>query len=169
MKKPGYKLLVLCVVGCCLVAPLSFSLAEIPFRLQSLAVLVAAAVAGKRYGAVVPLAYLLLGAVGLPVFPGFGSGWEKLIGPTAGFLWGFVPVGFYIGWACHHGPQSLFHFVINMFRAHLLWLIPGFIVLYFSYPGADIFASLIRMMPDVLIKSLLGGILAWWITKKLLP
>ncbi len=160
MPKSDPKVLLLVLLGCCLIAPISFSIGNVPFRFYTLAVFVSAAIAGKRYGTLITCAYLLIGAIGLPVFAGFEGGWEKLTGPTSGFLWGLLPVSFYVGWAARSQQQTFFHHIVIMFRAHLLWLIPGFAMLYLAYPGVDVFATLVRLLPDVMVKSLLGGILA---------
>ena len=61
--------------------------AAIPFTLQTAAVCIAAALSGGAAAMAVTL-YLSLGAIGLPVFSNFNSGWAALIGPTAGYLWG---------------------------------------------------------------------------------
>ena len=61
--------------------------AAIPFTLQTAAVCIAAALSGGAAAMAVTL-YLALGAIGLPIFSNFNSGWAALIGPTAGYLWG---------------------------------------------------------------------------------
>lgn len=62
----------------------------VPFTLQTLALaLLPAALPGFSALAAVVL-YVLLGAIGLPIFAGFGAGIGTLAGPTGGFLWGFI-------------------------------------------------------------------------------
>lgn len=70
----------------------------IPFTLQPFAVLLVGAALGSRRGALALIAYLLEGMAGLPVFaaPPFG-GLAYLAGPTAGYLLGFVPAAFIVG------------------------------------------------------------------------
>ncbi len=63
------------------------------FTLQLLAVFLALTVLGGKWGTVSILTYLLLGCVGLPVFSGFQSGFGVLMGPTGGFLLGFLAIG----------------------------------------------------------------------------
>ena len=48
------------------------------------------AVLDRRTAVLTVVAYVLLGAVGLPVFSGFMGGFGALAGPTGGFLWGFI-------------------------------------------------------------------------------
>lgn len=60
------------------------------FTLQTFALLLALELLGGKRGCIVCLLYLLLGAVGLPVFSGFRGGIGMLLGPTGGYLWGFL-------------------------------------------------------------------------------
>lgn len=62
----------------------------IPFTMQTLAVLTVAALLGAGKGIAAVGVYLLLGAVGAPVFSGFRAGVQALVGPTGGYLIGFL-------------------------------------------------------------------------------
>ena len=62
----------------------------VPFTLQTLAVVAVAALLGPWQGCAAVLVYLLLGAVGAPVFHGFQGGAQVLVGPTGGYLVGFL-------------------------------------------------------------------------------
>ena len=64
--------------------------APVPFTLQTFALFLAPGLLGGRLGAAAAGAYLLLGAFGLPVFAGFSGGLGALLGPTGGFLLGFL-------------------------------------------------------------------------------
>ena len=74
---------VLCVLG-----PMSIPIGPIPVSLTNLVLFVSAYLLGSG-AAVSTLVYLLLGAVGLPVFSGYQGGLAKLAGPTGGYLVGF--------------------------------------------------------------------------------
>ncbi|MBQ9330575.1 MAG: biotin transporter BioY [Oscillibacter sp.] len=62
----------------------------VPFTLQTFAVFLALNVLGGRRGLYAVLVYLLLGAVGVPVFAGFRGGLDVLLGSTGGYIVGFV-------------------------------------------------------------------------------
>lgn len=62
----------------------------IPFTMQTLAVFLAPLVLGGKRGSLAVAVYLLLGAVGVPVFSGFHSGLGALVGNTGGYLVGFL-------------------------------------------------------------------------------
>ena len=62
----------------------------VPFTLQTMAVFLALGILGGRNGFFAVLTYLLLGAVGVPVFAGFKGGISSLLGSTGGYLVGFL-------------------------------------------------------------------------------
>src|SRR5262245_36726124 len=82
-----------------LTAQLQFSLPVSPGPAtgQTFAVLLLGALYGRKRGAATVLTYLVLGTIGLPVFAGGASGIARLVGPTAGYLVGFVAAAFVVG------------------------------------------------------------------------
>ena len=77
----------------------------VPVTLQSFAVAALAAAFGWRIGVATVVAYLLEGAAGLPVFA-TGGGMAYLVGPTGGFLLGFIPMAYIIGRAADLGASG---------------------------------------------------------------
>ncbi|MCR5768475.1 MAG: biotin transporter BioY [Lachnospiraceae bacterium] len=73
----------------------------VPFTLQTFAVFTALLLLGTRDGLISIVVYLLLGAVGVPVFSGFSGGIGHLLGPTGGYLIGFIVMGFVFGIVRH--------------------------------------------------------------------
>ena len=69
----------------------------VPFTLQTMAVFLAAGLLGWKGGTLAVALYLLLGAVGLPVFAGFKGGAAALLGPTGGYLIGFLATAVLVG------------------------------------------------------------------------
>jgi biotin transport system substrate-specific component len=74
----------LTAVGAQISIPLPFTL--VPFTLQVPMVVLAGLLLGVRHGALSQVVYLMLGAIGLPVFAGFTGGLGILLGPTGGYL-----------------------------------------------------------------------------------
>lgn len=68
---------------------ISVPLGDQAVSLQTFALFLTLGLLGGKLGTVTVLVYLLLGAVGLPVFTGFRGGMGILLGPTGGYLWGF--------------------------------------------------------------------------------
>ena len=65
----------------------------IPFTLQTFGVFLALTLLGGKRGTLAILVYLLLGAVGLPVFSGFTGGFGRILGTTGGYMVGFLAIG----------------------------------------------------------------------------
>ncbi len=78
--------------------------AGVPMTLQTLVIPLAGILLGAMDGTIATLVYLLLGAIGLPVFAGFAGGVGVLFGMTGGFLLSF-PVMAYFAGAWYHGKK----------------------------------------------------------------
>lgn len=66
---------------------------SVPFTMQTFGVFVALGLLGGKWGTLSVLAYVLLGAVGVPVFAGFSGGIGILLGMTGGYIAGFIVMG----------------------------------------------------------------------------
>ncbi len=76
---------------------ISIPIGLVPISLQNLFTLLSGMVLGSRMGTFSQLIYILLGVAGLPVFSGFRAGLGVILGPTGGFLTGFVISTYAIG------------------------------------------------------------------------
>jgi len=76
----------------CILGPMSIALpfTPVPISFTNLVIYFSIMVIGMKRGTISYLVYLLIGAVGLPVFSGFSGGLAKLAGPTGGYLVGFI-------------------------------------------------------------------------------
>lgn len=92
-----------CLTAVC--AQISFWIGPVPVSGQTFAVLLAGALLGSRRGALSQLTYLAIGATGVPFWFTLGGvpGAARLVGPTAGYLFGFVAVAFVVGWFAERG------------------------------------------------------------------
>jgi biotin transport system substrate-specific component len=80
----------LCAALTCVMAPLSLPIGQVPISLATFAVMLSAALLGPTLGALSQAVYLLLGCIGIPVFAGFNSGFACIVGPTGGYLLGYL-------------------------------------------------------------------------------
>lgn len=71
-------------------APLSLPIGPVPITLQMMFVMLAALLLRPAWAAMSMGVYVLMGAIGLPVYAGLTGGFSHLIGPTGGYLWGFI-------------------------------------------------------------------------------
>jgi biotin transport system substrate-specific component len=103
-------------------AYIAIPIGPVPIVLQNLFVYLTGLLLGSRWGLLGIAAYLLAGAVGLPVFAGGKGGIGHLIGPTGGYLLGFLPAVALIGMITERtGGKLLFA---------LAALIAGTVVIY---------------------------------------
>lgn len=80
---------------------ISIPFPPVPLTLQTLFVLLSGIVM-KRYAVIPAALYVLLGAVGLPIYHNGTAGLGVLLGPTGGFLVGFIPAALVAGLAYEH-------------------------------------------------------------------
>ena len=117
-------LVVLGTVFIALSAQVIVPFVPVPVTLQTLAVLMIGLSFGSKLGLVTVFTYLLEGAVGLPVFAG-GASTLALIGPTAGFLFGFLLMVYIAGLARDFQVTSFFATSFFTLLASMLLYIPG--------------------------------------------
>jgi len=86
----------------------------IPFTMQSFAVCLVTALFGLRRGMWTVLCYILLGAVGAPVFSGFKGGIGALLGTTGGYIVGFLFTALIVGLAVEKFGRSLPVLIVSM-------------------------------------------------------
>ncbi|MCK1491480.1 biotin transporter BioY [Bradyrhizobium sp. 180] len=108
-------------------AKVGLPLPYVPMTLQTLVVLMIGAAYGWRLGSATMIAYLAEGALGLPVFAGPVAGIAPLVGPTAGYLFGFVLAAFVTGWLAERGwDRSVVPLFAAMAVGHIVILAAGF-------------------------------------------
>ena len=74
----------------CVLSPIAVFIGPVPVSLSLFAVLLSAAMLGPFRSLAAILAYLFMGALGLPVFGGGMGGFGVLLGPTGGFIWSYL-------------------------------------------------------------------------------
>ncbi|MGB3406950.1 MAG: biotin transporter BioY [Jannaschia sp.] len=155
-----------------LAAQVSIPFFPVPMTLQTLAILGVGFAFGARLGAITVVAYLLEGALGAPVFANFGST-AALVGPTAGFLVGFVGLAFLAGLAVDRGIGSPVKLALVAIAASLALYLPGLAwpmgaasAMGVTVYGADLaFADLAQVfmlpfLPGDIVKAVLAAVLA---------
>jgi biotin transport system substrate-specific component len=111
----------------------------VPITLQTLGVMLAGIVLGSWRGALSMALYLLVGAVGAPVFAQGNAGLAVFAGPTLGFLVGFVVAAYLIGLLTERTRQLS---VVKLFVYNLL-----FGVLLVNLVGALVMAPIVKISP----------------------
>jgi biotin transport system substrate-specific component len=126
---------------------ISIPLPPVPLTLQTLFVLLAGIVM-KRYGAIPVALYVLLGAAGLPVYHNGTAGLGVLLGPTGGFLIGFIPAALVAGIAYEHeSPASR---ITGLIAACAIYLLAGAVWLSYSASIPLLQAVLLGVAPFII-------------------
>ena len=81
----------------CVLAPMAIPIGPVPISFTNLAIYLSLYLLGWKRGTVSYLVYVLIGAVGVPVFSGFTGGLGKLAGATGGYIVGFIPMAVIAG------------------------------------------------------------------------
>ncbi|WP_249793456.1 biotin transporter BioY [Bradyrhizobium cenepequi] len=144
-------------------AKVNLPLPYVPMTLQTLVVLMIGAAYGSWLGAATMITYLAEGAIGFPVFAGPVGGLAPLIGPTAGYLFGFVAAAFVTGWLAERGwDRSVVRLFAAMALGHIIILAAGFSWLAFGVGLGAEKAWLFGILPFIagtLVKTALGAAL----------
>lgn len=93
--------------------PLPFT--PVPITMQTFFVVLCGAVLGRRLGSFAQILYVSVGAFGVPVFQGYGRGFLYLLGPTGGYLAGFIIAAFLAGLLTEREKSAnFFHILFSM-------------------------------------------------------
>ncbi|MFD2130194.1 biotin transporter BioY [Pseudogracilibacillus auburnensis] len=145
-----------------ILAQVTIPLPLVPITGQTLAIGLAATILGSRYGTLSSILYLIIGAIGVPVFAQMTSGLGVIFGPTGGFLIGFIPTTFIIGLYLEKTSFT----VINAFIANVIGM---FITLTFGtfwlkfVAGLTWTAAFLGGFAPFIIVGIIKAFLAGWI------
>ena len=89
----------------CVIAPISVTIGPVPVTGGSLTICLTACLLGPWRGLAATAVYLLAGFVGLPVFSNYMGGAGRLLGPTGGYLVGYLPMMLLAGFAADYAFQ----------------------------------------------------------------
>ena len=160
---------ILCSLILVLSAKIKVDLYPVPMTLQPLAILMISMLCGRNIAVATVSLYLFQGMIGLPVFA-YGGGLPYLMGPTGGFLFGFLIASLIVGELADRGwGKVLFKSVLAMMLGMLIIYLFGIVQL--SIIKGFQFAILKGMQPFILgdfYKLILASILLpqiWKLTK----
>lgn len=140
---------------------ISLPFTPVPITGQTMGVLLAGALLGRYRGTLAILAYLSEGIAGLPVFAGGGFGLAHLLGPTGGYLLGFIPGAYITGVLAEKGwDRKTGTTILAMILGNLAILTLGLSWLA-VFTGADrvLELGLIPFIPGDILKTGLAAVL----------
>lgn len=142
-------------------AQITIPLPLVPITGQTLAIGLAATILGARYGTISVLLYLFIGAVGVPVFAEFSGGVSKLVGPTGGYLVGFVPAAFAIGWLLEKTSFNYVNAMIGNIIGMLITLVFGTVWLKLAMDLSWTAAFASGFAPFVIVGVIKAALASW--------
>ena len=149
------------LVALCAQLALYLPFSPIPITMQTFGVILAGALLGSKRGAISMFLYLLEGVAGLPVFAGANFGIATLIGPTGGYLFGFIAAAFIVGWMAERGwDRRYWSTVVAMLMGTSAIFIFGLARLV-DFVGIDLVfkTGLYPFLPGAIIKIGLAAVL----------
>ena len=136
----------------------------VPLTMGSLTVLLIGATFGARLAAATMVLYLVEGALGLPVFAGtpvHGLGLPYMLGPTGGYLLGYVAAAYAVGFFAERGAdRSIPQLLGAMALGHILLFVPGYLWLaHLAGAQAAWMGGVLPFILGTVVKTLLGALL----------
>ncbi|MDE6728361.1 MAG: biotin transporter BioY [Oscillospiraceae bacterium] len=98
----------------CVAAPFSVQVGPIPITLATFAIYLAGAILGGKRGMAAVAVYIMIGAVGIPVFSNFNGGFGALLGPTGGYIIGYIPLVFLTGIFAEMNSKKHWTMIVGM-------------------------------------------------------
>lgn len=154
----------------CVLAPLSIPIGPVPISLTNLVIYFGLYILDVKEEALSYFVYLLIGFVGLPVFSGFTGGAAKLLGPTGGYLIGFLPMLIIAGIAINAFDGKIIPSVIGMILGTAVCYVLGTIWFCISADynmKAALAICVIPFLPGDVIKIMLAAIIGPQLQKRL--
>ena len=148
----------------CICSWLALPLGGVTFTLQTFGVFLTLGLLGGKWGSICVAVYLLLGAVGLPVFSGFQGGFGVLLGANGGFLWGFLLAGLTYWLVKAVCKKQLLAFLAGLASCYLAGTV-WFCCVY--APGTGLWQSVLLCVVPYLVPDGVKLLLAWVLVKRL--
>lgn len=136
----------------------------VPITLQTFAIALCGYVLGSKNGSLSVLIYILLGALGVPLFANFNSGIGVLFGVTGGFIWGFLILAYLCGlhliFNFNNGKIGIILGLIGLILCHILGVIQFTVV-----TSGEIFKSFLIVSMPYLLKDSLSIVAAYLVAE----
>lgn len=122
----------------------------VPVTLQTFAVALTGCVLGWKMGTVSVLVYVLIGAIGAPVFAGFSGGLGILLGKTGGFIFGFLFMAFFCGMGSLRKNKAIGGLLgaLGVAICHLLGVLQFAVLMGMSFGESAVLVSLPYLVKD---------------------
>jgi len=142
------------------------SISTVPVTAQTAAVLTVAYVSDSSKGCLIVFLYILLGAIGLPVFSNWSGGIQIFTGKSGGFLVGFMVASVIIYLLRRQHNDSIMRIIVLHLIGTFFILLFGFSwLIHFLGIEAAFTKGVLPYLPGAFIKIIIGGILSFYLIK----
>ena len=155
----------------CILGPLAIPIGPVPISFTNLAIFIALYALGMRKGTISLLIYIFIGFIGIPVFSGFTGGPGKLLGPTGGYIIGFIFMAIISGFFIDRFLDKWYLCFAGMTLGAALCYLLGTVWLAYQAnmtAGAALAAGVIPFIPGDLAKIILVVIVGPQIRRRLI-
>ena len=129
------------------IIPTGIYILGVPLTLQTFAMAFCGYVLGSKKGTIAVIIYILLGAIGLPVFNGFNGGLQVITSVVGGFIIGFIFISIFTGLRIKH---NIISGIIGIFLCHILGIFVAIFFLETNFLSTALVVSLPYIPKDII-------------------
>ncbi|MDD2190319.1 MAG: biotin transporter BioY [Eubacteriales bacterium] len=172
IKTTNLTLIALMTAVMCILGPLSILIpvSPVPITFANLGIYLTVMLLGMKKGTISCLLYLLIGFAGLPVFSFFTGGPAKLLGPTGGYLIGYIFLAIIAGYFVDKYAGKVHFYIVGMVLGTVVLYALG--TIWLAYQAnltfeAALLAGVIPYIPGDVIKIVISAILGPAVKKQI--
>lgn len=154
----------------CIVAPWAIHIGPVPITLATFGIYLVSSLLDAKYATMSVLIYLMLGAVGVPVFSGFSGGIQRIVGLTGGYLLGYIPCALVISLIISKAKRRFVWYFVAMFAGTVILYSVG--TLWYMWQTGNSLVAVIGLcvvpfLPGDVIKLVVASLLGYELNKRL--
>ena len=154
----------------CVMAPFSIVIGSlVPLSLATFAVYLTAGTLDMKNSVTAVTVYILLGAIGLPVFSSFSGGFQKIVGVTGGYIIGYIPLALIVSLLLKHNrkkwmyPISMVAGTVVLYTFGTIW----FILQTKGTVGSAMLSCVVPFLPGDAVKIAAASVISMGIRKRI--
>lgn len=154
----------------CVLAPFSIPMVPVPITLATLAVYIIGALLDYKRAPICVVLYILIGMMGVPVFSNFTGGLAKLVGPTGGFIFGYI-IGVFVQSLLTTWKKDHFYIYPIAMLAGTIFIYAFGLIWFLIYKGSDttipaaLMACVVPFLPGDAIKIVVATLASFKLRK----
>ena len=172
MKRPFKVLIFISLLAAILSisSPFSIYLGAIPFTFATFIIYIIGGITKRFNGFISIVLYIMIGLIGVPVFSGFRGGLYVILGPTGGFIVGYIPMVLIISLITSIDKNKIYWYFIAMFLGTIVCYLFGTLWYVFITNANIVMAFKICVLPFILfdtLKIIFAVIISYSLNKKI--